>query len=213
MVRVKVDKSDLGVFSKLYIIIHLILIEYNINRFFFSTKLMSFICELVESSTSIQQQVIAGRGFLVISHLLGRSSPRLHLTSDLLNTFLKLTKYLVTCPSNNTDLLLKQLLDHCLFNPSLWIHTPAPVQTKLYAYLATDFLADTQIYSNVRRVSTVLQTMHTLKYYYWIVDPRDVTGIVPKGTGKFVMNVDVLLNEVKAIFKRANNCKLSFYTL
>ena len=36
------------------------------------TKLMSFICELVESSTSIQQQVIAGRGFLVISHLLGR---------------------------------------------------------------------------------------------------------------------------------------------
>ena len=146
---------------------------------------MSFICELVESSTSIQQQVIAGRGFLVISHLLGRSSPRLHLTSDLLNTFLKLTKYLVTCPSNNTDLLLKQLLDHCLFNPSLWIHTPAPVQTKLYAYLATDFLADTQIYSNVRRVSTVLQTMHTLKYYYWIVDPRDVTGIVPKGTGNF----------------------------
>ena len=146
------------------------------------TKLMSFICELVESSTSIQQQVIAGRGFLVISHLLGRSSPRVHLTSDLLNTFLKLTKYLVTCPSNNTDLLLKQLLDHCLFNPALWIHTPAPVQTKLYAYLATDFLADTQIYSNVRRVSTVLQTMHTLKYYYWIVDPRDVTGIVPKGT-------------------------------
>ena len=156
---------------------------------------MSFICELVESSTSIQQQVIAGRGFLVISHLLGRSSPRLHLTSDLLNTFLKLTKYLVTCPSNNTDLLLKQLLDHCLFNPSLWIHTPAPVQTKLYAYLATDFLADTQIYSNVRRVSTVLQTMHTLKYYYWIVDPRDVTGIVPKGTGKFVMKVDVLFTQ------------------
>ena len=45
-----------------------------------------------------------------------------------LQTFLKLTKYLVTCPSNNTDLLLKQLLDHCLFNPSLWIHTPATVQ-------------------------------------------------------------------------------------
>jgi hypothetical protein len=95
------------------------------------TKLMSFICELVESSTSIQQQVIAGRGFLVISHLLGRSSPRVHLTSDLLNTFLKLTKYLVTCPSNNTDLLLKQLLDHCLFNPALWIHTPAPVQISI----------------------------------------------------------------------------------
>ena len=72
-------------------------------------------------------QVIAGRGFLVISHLLGRSSRR-HLTLELLQTFLKLTKYLVTCPSNNTDLLLKQLLDHCLFNPALWIYTPAVVQ-------------------------------------------------------------------------------------
>lgn len=148
---------------------------------FSSPKLMSFICELVESSTSIQQQVIAGRGFLVISHLLSRSSPRIHLTHDLLHTFLKLTKFLVTCPSSNTDLLLKQLLDHCLFNPSLWIHTPASVQIKLYNYLATEFLSDTQIYSNVRRVSTVLQTMHTLKYYYWIVDPREVTGITPKG--------------------------------
>lgn len=146
---------------------------------------MSFICELVESSTSIQQQVIAGRGFLVISHLLGRSSsPRVHLTQELLQTFLKLTKYLVTCPSGNTDLLLKQLLDHCLFNPSLWIHTPAAVQTRLYGYLAADFLSDTQIYSNVRRVSTVLQTMHTLKFYYWIVDPRDLTGINSKGTGE-----------------------------
>ena len=89
------------------------------------SALMQFICELVEGSTSIQQQVfliainedmrfliaknmcykrlpkvIAGRGFLVISHLLSKSS-RDHLTADLLNTFLKLTKYLVTCPTNN----------------------------------------------------------------------------------------------------------------
>ena len=76
--------------------------------YFFSSKLMSFICELVESSTSIQQQVISGRGFLVISHLLSKSS-RDHLTLELLQTFLKLTKYLVTCPSNNSDLLLKQV--------------------------------------------------------------------------------------------------------
>ena len=76
--------------------------------FLSSSKLMSFICELVESSTSIQQQVISGRGFLVISHLLSKSS-RDHLTLELLQTFLKLTKYLVTCPSNNSDLLLKQV--------------------------------------------------------------------------------------------------------
>ena len=219
--------------------------------------------------------MIAGRGFLVISHLLSKSS-RDHLTAELLNTFLKLTKYLVTCPTNNrlaltesckscfdtawliltwsildrnhlivalldfllSDLLLKQLLDHCLFNPSLWIHTPAQVrehfvsvfvffclslpgstllprwtfplfkfclklnlnqvQIRLYNYLSTDFLADTQveslqnlfesdnwtllqIYSNVRRVSTVLQTMHTLKSYYWVVKPERENGVSLKG--------------------------------
>ena len=71
----------------------------------------------------------------------------------------------------------------------MWIHTPANVQTKLYSYLSTDFLSDTKIYSNVRRVSTVLQTMHTLKYYYWIVDPSEKTGIgklpIPINWGSF----------------------------
>jgi neurobeachin len=75
-----------------------------------------------------------------------------------------------------------QLLDHVLFNPALWIYTPANVQARLYSYLATEFLSDTQIYSNVRRVSTVLQTVHTLKYYYWVVNPRMKSGIIPKGT-------------------------------
>jgi hypothetical protein len=78
-----------------------------------------------------------------------------------------------------------QLLDHVLFNPALWIYTPANVQARLYSYLATEFLSDTQIYSNVRRVSTVLQTVHTLKYYYWVVNPRAKSGITPKGLGEF----------------------------
>jgi len=77
-----------------------------------------------------------------------------------------------------------QLLDHVLFNPALWIYTPAPVQARLYSYLATEFLSDTQIYSTVRRVSTVLQTVHTLKYYYWVANPRAKSGITPKGVGK-----------------------------
>ena len=61
------------------------------------------------------------RGFLVVSHLLQRLS-RNHLTLDVLNAFLNLTKFLVTSPSPNADILLKQLLDHVLFNPSLWIY-------------------------------------------------------------------------------------------
>ncbi|XP_055712584.1 neurobeachin isoform X7 [Phlebotomus papatasi] len=144
------------------------------------SKLLGFICELVESSQTVQQHMIQNRGFLVISFMLQRSS-REHLTLEVLGSFLNLTKYLVTCLSANSDLLLKQLLDHVLFNPSLWIYTPANVQARLYSYLATEFLSDTQIYSNVRRVSTVLQTVHTLKFYYWVVNPRAKSGIVPKG--------------------------------
>ncbi|XP_023310795.1 neurobeachin [Anoplophora glabripennis] len=144
------------------------------------SKLLGFICELVETSQTVQQHMIQNRGFLVISFMLQRSS-RDHLTIDVLGSFLSLTKYLVTCLSANSELLLKQLLDHVLFNPALWIYTPAAVQTRLYSYLATEFLSDTQIYSNVRRVSTVLQTVHTLKYYYWVINPRSKSGISPKG--------------------------------
>ncbi|KOX76971.1 Lipopolysaccharide-responsive and beige-like anchor protein [Melipona quadrifasciata] len=144
------------------------------------SKLLGFICDLVESSQTVQQHMVQNRGFLVISYMLQRAS-RDHLTTEVLASFLELTKHLVTCLSANSDLLLKQLLDHVLFNPALWIYTPAPVQTRLYSYLATEFLSDTQIYSNVRRVSTVLQTVHTLKYYYWVANPRAKSGITPKG--------------------------------
>lgn len=144
-------------------------------------KLLGFVCELVEISPTVQQHMIQNRGFLVISYMLQRLS-RDHLTMEVLNSFLQLTKHLITCLSPNSELLLKQLLDHILFNPSLWIYTPAQVQIRLYSYLSSEFLADTQIYSNVRRVSTVLQTMHTLKYYYWVINPRQKSGIIPKAT-------------------------------
>ncbi|XP_026740529.1 neurobeachin isoform X2 [Trichoplusia ni] len=148
------------------------------------SKLLGFVCSLVESCSTVQQHMLQCRGFLVISHMLQRCS-RDHLTPDTLASFLHLTKHLVTCCSPNSDLLLKQLLDHILFNPALWIHTPAAVQARLYCYLATDFLADAHIYGSVRRVSTVLQTVHTLKFYYWVVNPRAKSGITPKGLGEY----------------------------
>lgn len=154
---------------------------YNTNKDpSLGSTLVGFICEMVESCNTVQQHMVQNRGFLVISHLLHRAS-RHHVTMEVLTAFLKLTKFLVTCPNSNSDLLLKQLLDHILFNPSLWIYSPVAVQMRLYTYLATEFLSDTQIYGSVRRVSTVLQTMHTLKYYYWVVNPRDKSGINPKG--------------------------------
>ncbi|CAH0560209.1 unnamed protein product [Brassicogethes aeneus] len=64
------------------------------------SKLLGFICELVETSQTVQQHMIQNRGFLVISFMLQRSS-RDHLTTDVLGSFLSLTKYLVTCLSVN----------------------------------------------------------------------------------------------------------------
>ena len=66
----------------------------------------------------------------------------------------------------------------------LWQRMIYPqVQNKLYEYLATTFINDAQIYNNIRRVSSVLQTMHTLKYYYWVANPLHRSGITPKGVG------------------------------
>lgn len=81
--------------------------------FFFSLslsswKLLGFICDMVETSQTVQQHMIQNRGFLVISYMLQRSS-RDHLTLEVLGSFLRLTKHLVTCLTPNNELLLKQV--------------------------------------------------------------------------------------------------------
>ncbi|XP_065556860.1 neurobeachin-like isoform X3 [Artemia franciscana] len=143
-------------------------------------KLLTFIVDLLQSSITFQQQMIQSRGLLVISYLLHKSDKN-HLSMEVLQAFLSFSKFLMTSASPHADLLLKQLLDHILFNPGLWIHAPVTVQLKLYSHLATDLVNDSHLYSSVRRVSTVLQTVHTLKYYYWQVNPKELSGIVPKG--------------------------------
>jgi hypothetical protein len=52
-------------------------------------------------------------------------SSREHVTRDVLESFLKLTNYLVNLPTGGP--LLKHLFDHILFNPSLWIYSPVDV--------------------------------------------------------------------------------------
>ncbi|XP_048774132.2 neurobeachin-like isoform X3 [Ostrea edulis] len=142
------------------------------------SKLMGILCSLMESSVTIQQQMMQNRGFLVIGYQLEKAN-REHVTPDVLETFLRLTQYLVALPTGSV--ILKHLFDHILFNPALWIHSSVEVQTKLYCYLATEFINNAQIYNNIRRVSAVLQTMHTLKLYYWVVNPAARSGVVPKG--------------------------------
>uniref|UniRef100_A0A8C5UFU5 LPS responsive beige-like anchor protein n=1 Tax=Malurus cyaneus samueli TaxID=2593467 RepID=A0A8C5UFU5_9PASS len=106
-------------------------------------------------------------------------SSKAHVTRAVLELCLAFSKYLSNL--HNGVPLLKQLCDHVLLNPAIWIHIPAQVQLTLYTYLSTEFIATVNIYGAIRRVGTVLLVMHTLKYYYWVVNPQDRSGITPKG--------------------------------
>uniref|UniRef100_A0A671X040 Neurobeachin n=1 Tax=Sparus aurata TaxID=8175 RepID=A0A671X040_SPAAU len=140
--------------------------------------LLAFLVELLKSSVAMQEQMLGGKGFLVIGYLLEKSS-RVHITRAVLEQFLSFAKYLDGLPHGAP--LLKQLCDHVLFNAAIWIHTPAKVQLSLYTYLSSEFIGTATIYTTIRRVGTVLQLMHTLKYYYWAINPLECSGIAPKG--------------------------------
>uniref|UniRef100_A0A3P9KU26 Neurobeachin n=1 Tax=Oryzias latipes TaxID=8090 RepID=A0A3P9KU26_ORYLA len=140
--------------------------------------LLAFLVELLKSSVVMQEQMLSGKGFLVIGYLLEKSS-RVHITRPVLEQFLSFAKYLDSLTLGAP--MLKQLCDHILFNAAIWIHTPAKVQLSLYTYLSAEFIGTATIYSTIRRVGTVLQLMHMLKYYYWITNPADSSGIAPKG--------------------------------
>uniref|UniRef100_A0A8C5GLT0 Neurobeachin n=1 Tax=Gouania willdenowi TaxID=441366 RepID=A0A8C5GLT0_GOUWI len=140
--------------------------------------LLAFLVELLKSSVAMQEQMLGGKGFLVIGYLLEKSS-RVHITRAVLEQFLSFAKYLDGLPHGAP--LLKQLCDHVLFNAAIWIHTPAKVQLSLYTYLSSEFIGTATIYTTIRRVGTVLQLMHTLKYYYWAINPLECSGISPKG--------------------------------
>lgn len=64
---------------------------------------------------------------------------------------------------------------------------PLQVQLSLYTYLSAEFIGTATIYNTIRRVGTVLQLMHSLKYYYWAINPADCSGITPKGLGEHIL--------------------------
>ncbi|XP_074010765.1 lipopolysaccharide-responsive and beige-like anchor protein isoform X1 [Numenius arquata] len=142
------------------------------------STLLAFIMELLKNSIAMQEQMLSCKGFLVIGQSLEKSS-KAHVTRAVLELCLAFSKYLSNL--HNGVPLLKQLCDHVLLNPAIWIHIPAQVQLLLYTYLSTEFIGTVNIYGAIRRVGTVLLVMHTLKYYYWVVNPQDRSGITPKG--------------------------------
>uniref|UniRef100_A0A914C7G9 Neurobeachin n=1 Tax=Acrobeloides nanus TaxID=290746 RepID=A0A914C7G9_9BILA len=138
------------------------------------SKLLSVISLLLSTSPSAQQQLFHSQGFLIIANVLNTSSKG-HLTLQVLEALINMSKFLLTCPAGIP--LLKQLFDHLFFNPQLWIRTEASIQIRLYSFLANDFFANASFLSIVRRTSTVIELMHTLKTYYWLAPPKTSTTL------------------------------------
>lgn len=56
----------------------------------------------------------------------------------------------------------------------------------LYEYLASEFIVLVPFQANpLRRVSTVLQLIHSIKHFYWVVNPQALSAIKPRGTGEY----------------------------
>lgn len=94
----------------------------------FSPTLLSLISLLVSSSQTSQQQLFHSKGFLIIAHAL-QSSSSAHLTMNVVQCIIGMAKFLLRCPAGVP--LLKQLFDHILFNPKLWIKSQPEVQVNL----------------------------------------------------------------------------------
>lgn len=65
--------------------------------------------------------------------------------------------------------------------------SPLQIQLSLYTYLSAEFIGTATIYNAIRRVGTVLQLMHMLKYYYWVINPAESSGITPEGLGESLL--------------------------
>jgi hypothetical protein len=67
---------------------------------------------------------------------------------------------------------------------------------RLYTYLATEFITYNEIYHSIQPISGIIQTLHTLKNFYWIVDPNHQSKV--SGTYKIFFSNTII---IKLIFR------------
>ncbi|KHJ48053.1 hypothetical protein D918_01320 [Trichuris suis] len=144
-----------------------------------SSILLSIFSQLLQSSPDVQLQMLQSNAFLVIGVAL-TAADKAHMTEGVLNTLIETAQFLMVPSATNLG-LLRQLFDYVLLNPDLWINADGKLQTRLYGYLATDFFNGAKIFNSMRRVTTVMQLLHALKFYYWVADPLSRSGIEAKG--------------------------------
>uniref|UniRef100_A0A0N5B0I0 BEACH-type PH domain-containing protein n=1 Tax=Syphacia muris TaxID=451379 RepID=A0A0N5B0I0_9BILA len=158
-------------------------VDYNL-----CATLLSAISLLLGTSPSAQQQLLHSKGFLIISYMLSKSSFK-HLTDQVLDILIGISKFLLASSSGLP--LLKQLFDHILFNPPLW--RKAPMQIRLYEYLSNDFLNNPHFLSIFRRNVAVVEILHTIKYYYWVVPARSPSSYSTRPYENKVEKSDVVI--------------------
>uniref|UniRef100_A0A5S6QKT8 BEACH-type PH domain-containing protein n=1 Tax=Trichuris muris TaxID=70415 RepID=A0A5S6QKT8_TRIMR len=144
-----------------------------------SSVLLSIFSQLLQSSPDIRLQMLQSNAFLVIGVALTVAN-KAHITESVLQTLIEMAQFLMA-PSTTSLGLLRQLFDYVLLNPDLWINADGKLQTRLYGFLATDFFHGARIFNPMRRVTTVMQLLHALKFYYWVTDPLSRSGVEAKG--------------------------------
>lgn len=138
----------------------------------FSRALMQLISDLVRHSVRVQQQMEQTRGFVVIASVLAQSSVR-HMSDRMLQLILDMAEYLRREARDSAQhhpaalALLRDIMEHILFNAPLWIYAPVSVQMSLLSSLATDYVHDCAAL-DLRSLVGVPRILDMLRYYYWM---------------------------------------------
>lgn len=122
---------------------------------------------------------------------------REHITVSVLNSIIKLTKYLVLVPNPNGTILLKQLLDHILFNPLIWIYCSVEVFLKTYLNdldKKKNFKRFRPNYFPILPQSLLMILTFTLIYAEFRLSFRLFT-LLNITTGLLILEVEVALNQ------------------
>ncbi|PIO73010.1 hypothetical protein TELCIR_05031 [Teladorsagia circumcincta] len=132
-----------------------------------SDLLVQLLGVLTNYSITVKETKQFLRSLQAVNH--AWSSNR-HITMKVAEQVIDMAKFLLRCSSGGP--LIKQLFEHIMFNPKLWINSEPSVQVHLYNYLATDFLGNTNFHHIIRQVATFGEMCHALKFYYWVTLPK-----------------------------------------
>ncbi|VDP90374.1 unnamed protein product [Echinostoma caproni] len=166
-----------------------------------ATHLLHLVLSFVRASPLLARQLVQTRGLLLFASALRNASPH-HLTMDLLTRLITAARNLLALiravalsgasvqgtQHSYVFQLIRHLHGYLLCNPDVWIRAPLDVQDQLYQFLTTEFLPDLVRFGCVHRTSTVIQSIHTLKYYFSLIDPRKRSGYELKTPARLPQN-------------------------